>query len=189
MAVRRIRLYGDPVLEMAAEPIREVTEEILQLAEDMTDTMLAHEGVGLAANQIGVLKRMITIKKEPVGLGEGVQILLNPIITYFEGAEIDEEGCLSFPGLYLQVERPTLIEVEAQEFVDGHLRPIKIRARGFYARVLAHEIDHINGILFIQRVPEDVARIELARWRRNLRSKGQSIPQSAKPKASSSLPT
>ncbi len=176
MAVRQIRLYGDPILEQPAEPIQAVTEEVLRLAEDMTDTMLAKDGVGLAANQIGVLKRMITIKKESVGLGEGIQVLINPVITYFEGAEVDEEGCLSFPDLYLQVERPTYLEVEAQELVEGRLRPIRIRARGFYARVLAHEIDHINGILFIQRIPEHVARLELARWRKAMREKAHQHP-------------
>ncbi len=166
MAVRRVRILGDPVLRQQARAVEEVTPEILQLAHDLGETMLEYRGVGLAATQVGELHRVIAVFKEPLGLGDGVQLLINPVVQFFDGRAVDEEGCLSIPGLYAEVERPAYVEVEALEVVGDHTRPILIRARDYYARVLLHEIDHLDGILFTDRMEPERARVLLARWRR-----------------------
>jgi len=173
MAVRKIRLYGDPILRQKAKPVEKITPTIRRLITDMIDSLEEHGGVGLSANQIGALHQIIVIKKDYVDLGEGYQVILNPKVTYFSGSQIDEEGCLSFPGLYLDIERPSYIEVEALEYKDRHTHPVKIKAKEYYARVLLHEIDHLHGVLFIDRIPKIKARIELAKWLRSLRKKEQ----------------
>ena len=176
MAVRKIRIYGDPVLRKKAKPVKEITPEIRSLITDMIDTLEEYGGVGLSANQVGSLNQVIVVKKEYLEMGDGHQVLLNPNITYFSGYQIDEEGCLSFPGLYLEIKRPRYIEVEAMEYQDGRMHPVKIKARDYYARVLLHEIDHLHGILFIDRIPKIKARIALAKWLKSLRDKKQ-LPQ------------
>jgi len=157
--------------------VEEITPQILQLAYDLADTMLEYRGVGLAAPQVGERHRVIAVFKEPLGLGDGVQLLINPVVQFFDGRNLDEEGCLSIPGLYAEVERPDYVEVEALEVVGDRTRPILIRARDYYARVLLHEIDHLNGILFTDRMEPQRARVLLARWRRawKQRKPGQRI--------------
>ncbi len=157
--------------------MEEITPQILQLAYDLADTMLEYRGVGLAAPQVGERHRVIAVFKEPLGLGDGVQLLINPVVQFFDGRNLDEEGCLSIPGLYAEVERPDYVEVEALEVVGDRTRPILIRARDYYARVLLHEIDHLNGILFTDRMEPQRARVLLARWRRawKQRKPGQRI--------------
>jgi peptide deformylase len=146
MAVLKVRKYGDPVLRRAAEPVGEVTPEIRLIIADMTETMYDEVGIGLAAPQVGIPKRLIVIADEE---GRGVQALLNPAIVERGGEMTGEEGCLSIPGVFAPVTRAAWVKVEARS-VDG--KPLTINARGLRARVLQHEIDHLDGVLFIDRV-------------------------------------
>jgi peptide deformylase len=146
MAVLKIRRYGDPMLRRRAEAIATVTPEIRRLADDMIETMYDEVGIGLAAPQVGIPKRLIVIADEE---GRGVQALLNPAIVDRGGEMTGEEGCLSIPGVFAPVTRAAWVKVEARS-VDG--KPLTINARGLRARVLQHEIDHLDGVLFIDRV-------------------------------------
>jgi peptide deformylase len=146
MAVLKVRKYGDPVLRRAAEPVGEVTPEIRLIIADMTETMYDEVGIGLAAPQVGIARRLIVIADEE---GRGVQALLDPAIVDRGGEMTGEEGCLSIPGVFAPVTRAAWVKVEARS-VDG--KPLTINARGLRARVLQHEIDHLDGVLFIDRV-------------------------------------
>ena len=146
MAVLKVRKYGDPVLRRRAAPVREITPEIRRIVDDMIETMYDEVGIGLAAPQVGISLRLIVIADEE---GRSVQALLNPAIVDQGGAATGEEGCLSIPGVFAQVARAAWVTVAAHA-VDG--KPLTINARGLRARVLQHEIDHLDGILFIDRV-------------------------------------
>ena len=156
MAVLTVRKYGDPVLRRRAQAVREVTPELRRLAEDMIDTMYDEAGIGLAAPQIGESVRMMVVGDER---GRNPRALVNPAITEQGGTVTAEEGCLSIPGLFADVTRAEWVQVEAQD-LDGS--PVSIRARGFHARVLQHEMDHLDGILFIDRL-DPVARDRIKR--------------------------
>lgn len=144
MAVYRIVLYGeDDVLREKAKPIAKINESVHKLLDDLRDTMYSNKGVGLAAPQIGVLKRAIV-----VDAGEGLIELINPEILEASGKEADLEGCLSIPGVLGEVERAASVVVQG---LDREGREIEVQANGFCARALQHEIDHLDGILFIDR--------------------------------------
>ncbi len=144
MAVYRIVLYGeDDVLREKAKPITKINESVHKLLDDLRDTMYSNKGVGLAAPQIGVLKRAIV-----VDAGEGLIELINPEILEASGKEADLEGCLSIPGVLGEVERAASVVVHG---LDREGREIKVQANGFCARALQHEIDHLDGVLFIDR--------------------------------------
>jgi peptide deformylase len=147
----QLRYYGDPVLRKRAKPVAEITEVELQLADQMLMTLEATgNGIGLAATQIGVLKRLII-----VDIGEVDDevyeplVLFNPEILSSEGEVVAEEGCLSIPDVTADVKRPERIVVEG---INAERQPIHIEADGLLARVLLHEIDHLNGVLFIDRI-------------------------------------
>ena len=146
----RIRLYNDPVLREKALPVQAITDVERKLAEDMLTTMYASPiGVGLAAPQVGILKRLIVIdlnREEPEGTP---WVLFNPKIHSLEGATIEDEGCLSFPGITAEVKRAAKAVVTAQD-IDGE--PIQIEGENLLARALQHEIDHLDGILFIDHI-------------------------------------
>jgi len=146
MAVLKVLRYGDPSLRRTAEPVGDVTPEIRRIIADMTETMYDEVGIGLAAPQVGISKRLIVIADEE---GRGVQALLNPAIVDRGGEMTGEEGCLSIPGVFAPVTRAAWVKVEARS-VDG--QPVTINARGLRSRVLQHEIDHLDGVLFIDRV-------------------------------------
>jgi peptide deformylase len=146
MAVLKVRKYGDPALRRSAAPIGEVTPEVRAIIGDMTETMYDEVGIGLAAPQVGISLRLIVVSDEQ---GRGVQALLNPAIVEQGGEVTGEEGCLSIPGVFAPVTRAAWVKVEARS-VDG--QPLTINARGLRARVLQHEIDHLDGVLFIDRV-------------------------------------
>jgi peptide deformylase len=146
MAVLSVRKYGDPALRRRAEPVGAVTPEIRAIIADMTETMYDEVGIGLAAPQVGIALRLIVVADDQ---GRNVQALLNPAITDKGGEAAAEEGCLSIPGVFAPVTRAAWVRVEAQS-VDG--KPVTIDARGLRARVLQHEIDHLDGVLFIDRV-------------------------------------
>jgi peptide deformylase len=146
MAVLKVRKYGDPTLRKSATPVGEMTPEVRAIIADMTETMYDEVGIGLAAPQVGIPLRLIVISDED---GRGVQALLNPAIVERGGEVTGEEGCLSIPGVFAPVTRAAWVKVEARS-VDG--KPLTINARGLRARVLQHEIDHLDGVLFIDRV-------------------------------------
>ncbi len=147
----QLRYYGDPVLRKRAKPVAEITEAEVQLADQMLMTLEATgNGIGLAATQVGVLKRLIVVDigevddevYEPLAL-------FNPEILSSEGEVVAEEGCLSIPDVTADVKRPERIVVEG---INAERESIRIEADGLLARVLLHEIDHLNGVLFIDRI-------------------------------------
>ena len=156
MAVLTVRRYGDPVLRRRAAPVDAVTPEIRRLVHDMTDTMYDEVGIGLAAPQVGVSVRLMVVGDEE---GRGAQALVNPAITAQGGSVTAEEGCLSLPGIFAQVTRSEWVTLQAHD-LDG--QPVVITARGLRSRVFQHEIDHLDGVLFIDRL-EPVLRDRIKR--------------------------
>ena len=145
MAILEIKEYGEPVLREIAIPIKEITPEILNFIKDMAETMYADFGVGLAAPQVGVSKRIILVDGEE----DGLIVLINPVIIRSEGEVVEEEGCLSVPGIYSKVKRSSKVTVKA---LNENGDPIEISKEGLTARALQHEIDHLDGILFVDRI-------------------------------------
>lgn len=143
MAVYRIVLLGNKILREQAKAVPKITKNILKLLDNMADTLYSEKGVGLAAPQVGVAKRVVVID-----VGEGLVELINPEIIKFEGQETDTEGCLSIPDTVGDVTRAATVEVK---FQDRRGREHMIQASGLYARALQHEIDHLDGIMFIDR--------------------------------------
>jgi peptide deformylase len=156
MAVLSVRRYGDPVLRRRAGDIEAVTPEIRRLVDDMVDTMYDEVGIGLAAPQVGASLRLMVVGDEE---GRGVQALVNPAITEQGGEVKAEEGCLSLPGIFASVTRAEWVTLQAQDLAG---RPVSITARGLRARVFQHEIDHLDGVLFIDRL-EPVVRDRVKR--------------------------
>lgn len=145
MPTLEIKKYPDPILRKKCKEVKEVTEEIKKLSQEMIEVMIKGQGIGLAAPQVGELKRIIAIQAEKSSV-----VFINPqVLKKSREHEFLEEGCLSFPGLWLKIKRPKKIEVEALT-VDG--KKIKIKAQGIFAQILQHEIDHLDGILFIDRI-------------------------------------
>jgi peptide deformylase len=151
LAVMQIRLIGDPVLRSKSRQVNKITEKTKDLLSNMADTMYNAQGVGLAAPQVGVLQRIIIIDVED---GHGLIELINPEIIYSsEEKEIMEEGCLSIPGRRDYVIRPDKVEVKGLN-PDG--KEVVIKADGLKARALQHEIDHLEGVLFIDKVAKEL---------------------------------
>ncbi|MBQ3763167.1 MAG: peptide deformylase [Clostridia bacterium] len=148
MATRKILREGDETLRKISRPVKEIDKHTKQLLDDMAETMYAAEGVGLAAPQVGVLRRCVVID-----VGEGLLELINPEIVETSGSKIGAEGCLSIPGRRCTVERPENVKVRA---LDRRNRQIEINANGLLAVALCHEIDHLDGILYIDKMIEDV---------------------------------
>jgi peptide deformylase len=162
MAQRPLRYLGDPVLREMAEPVTEVSVELRRLVEDMFDTMYAEEGVGLAAPQVGVRQRVIVVDpREPEIMPFA---LVNPeIVEVSEDVERGEEGCLSIPGLKDIVERPAAVRIEGLN-LDG--TRVSMEADGLLARILQHEVDHLDGILFLDRVSPIKRKLLLSKWQK-----------------------
>ena len=144
MAVLEVMKTGHPVLKQIAEPVEFVNKKIRQLLDDMAETMYKTDGVGLAAPQVNVSKRIIVLDD-----GNGLIEVSNPEIVKKEGSQIGLEGCLSVPELFGDVERYDKIEVHG---INRNNKKIKIKAEGFLARIFQHEIDHLNGILFVEKL-------------------------------------
>ena len=140
MALRKIRIQGDSVLTKVCRPVEKMTPRIKTLIEDMLDTMYDADGVGLAAPQVGVLKRIVVID-----VGEGPIVLINPEIIETSGEQTGEEGCLSVPGKWGIVTRPQHVKVRA---LNQDMEPFEIEGEGLLARAFCHEIDHLDGVLF-----------------------------------------
>lgn len=146
MAVLSVRKYGDPVLRRRAKPVEAVTPDIKRMIADMVDTMYDEVGLGLAAPQVGISLRLMVVGDED---GREARALINPVIAEQGGEIVAEEGCLSIPGIFAPVRRAEWVRLEAQ---DEQGQPVAITARGLRARVFQHEMDHLDGVLFIDRL-------------------------------------
>ena len=173
---REIVIYPADVLKTRAEEVKEFNEEIKKLVEDMFDTMYKRGGVGLAANQVGVLKRVVVIDLHSRTEKEGKEqiVLINPEIVAQEGEVVKEEGCLSLPGLYKKVKRAAYVKVKAQN-LEGE--EFEIEGEGLLARALQHEIDHLKGIVFIDRLSPLQKRLALEKYRKLKRKYEKELAQ------------
>jgi peptide deformylase len=144
MALRNIRKEGDEVLRKRAKEVTEITDKTKVLIDDMIETMYDADGVGLAAPQIGILKRIVVID-----VGDGPVVLVNPVVLEKEGNQVGVEGCLSIPGKVGEVTRPSYVKVEA---LNKEGSKIIVEGRELMARALCHEIDHLEGVLFVDKV-------------------------------------
>lgn len=165
MAILPIYIYNQPVLRKKAKPVKSVDEELIKFVEDMFETMHKASGIGLAANQVGSVQRVIVVDisdivKERLASGEADAedfspeerapiVMINPVVLQEEGEFVMEEGCLSIPDIREEVKRAEAIQVK---YKDLNMREQELFADGLFARVILHEIDHLNGVLFIDRL-------------------------------------
>ncbi len=147
MAIRNIRIDDDPILRKVARPVEKINDRVIQLIDDMIDTMYHANGVGLAAPQIGILKSIVVID-----VGYGVIELINPEIIEQKGSQTDIEGCLSLPERTGNVERPSYVKVKG---LNREGKEVVIEGEELLAVALCHEIDHLNGVLFIDKIIEE----------------------------------
>ncbi len=170
MALLRIRIFGDPVLRQQANEVDSFDERLTRLADDMMETMRDAPGVGLAAPQVGVLKQMFTYE---VAEDDGGAIVNPVLLDSSEEVEEDDEGCLSFPGLFYPVERPMHVEVRYQD-LDGeeHTRQLS----SFDARVWMHEMDHLAGIMFVDHLARHDKREAMKLMRQYRADHGVDMP-------------
>ncbi|MBW6516313.1 MAG: peptide deformylase [Candidatus Cloacimonetes bacterium] len=148
--VLAVRIYGDPILRQKSESVEQVDEDIKKFVADMIVTMYEKDGVGLAAPQVGKNLRIFVIDPEWSRTNQkNPQIFINPRIISMSGVEVDDEGCLSLPEIFAEVKRAEKIVLEAMD-LNGELK--RYEAEGFYARTIQHEFDHIDGVLFIDRI-------------------------------------
>lgn len=143
MAIRYIRKIGDEILRKKAKKVDKIDSHILTILNDMAETMYQRDGVGLAANQVGILRRLVVID-----VGEGLIELINPEIVYEEGEQIGPEGCLSIPDVTGEVKRPKKVRIK---YIDRFGKENELEGEDLLARAICHEIDHLNGILFIDK--------------------------------------
>ena len=158
MALLPIKNCLDPVLRKQGQIIKNIDGELVTLSEDMIETTLAAHGVGLAANQIGIPWRLFVVNMGVEADKYNLITLINPEITAMEGSELGEEGCLSIPDIIAEVNRATQIEVKA---IDLNGNDIRFEAKGYLARALQHEMDHLNGVLFwdsLGKVKRDILK-------------------------------
>ena len=146
MAIREIRLSGDEILRKTAREVEKVDDRIKELLQDMLETMHKYNGVGLAGPQVGILKRVIVIDLYD---GNKPLLLVNPKIVKAKGEQEVEEGCLSFPNEYAKIIRPKEVVVEA---LNEEGKKVKIVGKDLLAQALSHEIDHLNGVLFVDNM-------------------------------------
>jgi peptide deformylase len=149
MAVLKLRKYGNPVLRRRAEEISVIDEEIKKLASDMVETLKSIGGIGLAANQVGVAKRIFVIDRTHIDGEEEPVIMLNPELVESSEEQVIEEGCLSAPGIYENVTRARKVKVRGLNLSGNKM---EIEGEGLLSRALLHEMDHLNGILFIDHL-------------------------------------
>lgn len=149
MAIRKVRYEGDEVLRKKSKEVKEITDKTLELIEDMLDTMYEYNGVGLAAPQIGILKRIVVIDVT----GEDPMVLINPEIIETKGSQTGEEGCLSLPGRCGVVTRPNYVKCVAY---NENMEKIVIEGEELLARAICHEVDHLDGVLYRDRADGDL---------------------------------
>ncbi len=151
MAIRQIRLSQEEILRKKSRPVEEVNDQIRQLLEDMADTMYSTEnGAGLAAPQVGILKRLVVLD-----MGQGLIKLVNPVLTLVEGCQEVIEGCLSIPEVFGKLKRPAKVTVEA---LNEKGESFSLTGTGELAKCLCHELDHLDGVLFTDKVTEYIKR-------------------------------
>ncbi|MBR5356500.1 MAG: peptide deformylase [Lachnospiraceae bacterium] len=149
MALRKIRELGDPILTKVCKEVTEITPRTKFLIDDMIETMYAADGVGLAACQVGVLKRIVVIDTT----GEDLHVLINPVILETSGEQEGYEGCLSVPGKSGVVKRPNYVKVRA---LDEHMQPYELEGTELLARAICHECDHLDGHMYVEQVIGDL---------------------------------
>ena len=152
MALRTIRKQGDPILTKKCRPIKEMTPKIRELIFDMMETMYDAYGVGLAAPQVGILKRLVVID-----VGDGPIVLINPEIIETDGEQTGDEGCLSVPGMAGQVTRPNYVKVRA---LDQNMEEVELEGTELLARAFCHEMDHLDGKMYTELVEGDLHKVE-----------------------------
>ncbi len=145
MAIREVRIYGDEVLEKNCKEVKKMTPRLQEFVDDMFETMYDAGGVGLAAPQVGLLKRIVVIDTT----GEDPYVFINPKITAANGEQTGYEGCLSIPGKSAIVTRPESVTVEA---LDREMNPFTLEANDLLARAICHEVDHLDGIMYVERM-------------------------------------
>lgn len=156
-----VRTFGDPVLKSRAAPVETFDEPLARLAEDMLETMRAYEGVGLAANQVGRLKRVLVAALEDEEI-----VIVNPEIEdKSDEREIDSEGCLSIPEIQVDVERPVAVTVSGQDLTG---KPVHVEAKYLMARILQHEIDHLDGVVILDRTDRESRKAAMREFRTRL---------------------
>jgi peptide deformylase len=158
MSLLPLYLLGEPVLRQRSAEVGAVTDDVRRLIDDMFDTMDIAKGVGLAANQVGIARRVAVIDAEGQRFA-----MVNPVLLSAEGRSVAEEGCLSIPDIFGDVTRPERIVLEA---LDRDGRPFRLDAEGLVARAVQHEVDHLDGILFLDHLSLMRRRLLLARWKR-----------------------
>ena len=154
MALREIRIDDDPILRKKSRVVSEINDRILTLLEDMEETMIHANGIGLAAPQVGVLRRVVTID-----VGEGIMKIINPEILEVRGEVIEIEGCLSLPGISGTVERPEWVKLK---YLNENGEEVIIEGTDLLARAICHEVDHLDGILYTDKV------IEISKYNENV---------------------
>lgn len=155
MAIRTIREDGEACLRKKCRPVDKMTDRLHELIDDMLDTMYEAFGVGLAAPQVGILKRICV-----VDVGEGPYVLINPEIIETSGEQTGDEGCLSIPGMAGQVTRPEHVKVRYLD--ENTMEPVEVEGEGLLARAFCHEIDHLDGILYKDHVEGELHKVEYA---------------------------
>ena len=153
MAIRNIRVMGDPILEKTCKEVKEMTPRLKELIDDMFDTMYEANGVGLAAPQVGVLKRIVVVDVT----GEDPIVLINPRILESSGEQTGGEGCLSVPGKSGTVTRPNYVKVLAY---DRDMKPVELEGTELLAGAFCHEIDHLDGHLYVEKVEGELVDVE-----------------------------
>ena len=153
MALRQIRTLGDPVLEKKCREVKEMTPRLKELVDDMLETMYQAEGVGLAAPQVGVLRRIVVID-----VGEGPIVMVNPQIVEQSGEQCGQEGCLSVPGQAGEVTRPNYVKAQA---LDVNMQPFEVEGTELLARAICHELDHLDGKLYIDMMDRELTEEEI----------------------------
>ncbi len=164
--VLSLKYYGDPVLKQKTERIYKIDEKIKELAYNMIETMLFYEGAGLAANQVGEKLSLFVVSGKVIGEDKEPLIVINPEIIDIWGESVMEEGCLSIPGIYADVERPAGVYLKYMN-IKGEEEEIK--TEGMLARVILHEYDHLNGLLFIDRLDKETRRILVAQFKKGFK--------------------
>jgi peptide deformylase len=156
-----VRTFGDPVLNTRAAPVESFDDALAHLAEEMLTTMREREGVGLAANQVGRLRRILVAATE-----DEEYVIVNPVVEEVaETTEKELEGCLSIPGIQVEVERPTSVTLSGQ---DASGAPLRIETTGLLARILQHEIDHLDGVLILDRTDRESRKAAMREMRERL---------------------
>ncbi len=146
MAIRTLRLEGDEILRKKSKPVEVVDDKIRELVDDMIETLHKYNGVGLAAVQVGILKQVIVIQENN---DSEIYVIINPEIVYKKGTQVCEEGCLSFPNKFAKIERPEKVKIKA---LDENGKKIEIIGKDLLAQAICHEIDHLNGEVFIDKI-------------------------------------